>query len=506
MRLTVSCPADWARVLSIATFLLIAACSKAPPAALDGIVIEHATLISPERDAPLTNTDVVIRNGRIAALGTNLGATAGARRIDAQGRYLIPGLIDTHVHVGNPVALDDAAIEKHPELLSSYRAQVPRAYLAFGFTSVVDVDSRPADRAWFGGARLHPRLYHCGRALRIVGGYGALRIAADAAPRDFQHLLYEPGRSAKWPATLEPRDHTAAQAVQRVVDAGGTCVKTFVESGFGVFDWPVPRAETLAALRAETRRRGLTFMVHATSADAWRAAIDAQADVIAHGLWHWPGPRRDPAPTAPVLGVIEAAARAGVRVQPTLQVLQNDKSVFDWAVVDDPRLRWSLPAAIISYLRTEEAQAARRSLAEQYDQAARNAGERGGAATLIAAANSRVMATTRLMSAAGVHLILGSDTPSGEGVGNPPGLNGRLELQQWAEAGMSLSRILRAATLDNASAFGLARELGSIEVGKRADMLLLAQNPLESIWAYDSIDTVFLNGEPIPRARLLPAN
>ena len=110
------------------------------------------------------------------------------------------------------------------------------------------------------------------------------------------------------------------------------------------------------------------------------------------------------------------------------------------------------------------------------------------------------------MSAAGVHLILGSDTPSGEGVGNPPGLNGRLELQQWAEAGMSLSRILRAATLDNATAFGLARELGSIEVGKRADMLLLAQNPLESIWAYDSIDTVFLNGEPIPRARLLPTN
>ena len=110
------------------------------------------------------------------------------------------------------------------------------------------------------------------------------------------------------------------------------------------------------------------------------------------------------------------------------------------------------------------------------------------------------------MSTQHVPLIFGSDTPSGEGVGNPPGLNGRLELQQWAEAGIPLSRILRAATLDNAEAFGLGRELGSIEVGKRADLVLLAENPLESLAAYDSIDTVFLNGEPITRARLLPGN
>ena len=110
------------------------------------------------------------------------------------------------------------------------------------------------------------------------------------------------------------------------------------------------------------------------------------------------------------------------------------------------------------------------------------------------------------MSAANVRLLFGSDTPSGEGVGNPPGLNGRLELQQWADAGIPLLQILRAATLDNANAFGLARDLGSIEVGKRADLVLLGLNPLESVAAYDSIDTVFLNGEPIPRARLLPGN
>ena len=99
-------------------------------------------------------------------------------------------------------------------------------------------------------------------------------------------------------------------------------------------------------------------------------------------------------------------------------------------------------------------------------------------------------------------LLFGSDTPSGDGgIGNPPGLNGRLELSRWAEAGVPLSRILRAATLDNAVVFGLSKDLGTIEVGKRADLLLLRADPLQSVAAYDAIETVFLNGHPLP-ARL----
>jgi imidazolonepropionase-like amidohydrolase len=61
---------------------------------------------------------------------------------------------------------------------------------------------------------------------------------------------------------------------------------------------------------------------------------------------------------------------------------------------------------------------------------------------------------------------------------------------------------LRAATLDNATAIGLSHEIGSIEVGKRADLLLLKDNPLATVSAYDSIETIFLNGEPIAREAL----
>ena len=92
------------------------------------------------------------------------------------------------------------------------------------------------------------------------------------------------------------------------------------------------------------------------------------------------------------------------------------------------------------------------------------------------------------------------------GIGNPPGLNGRFELARWSEAGVPLERILRSATLDNAAAFGFSGKLGSIEVGKQADLLLLRENPLKTISAYDAIEVVFLNGNPIARTSLLPLN
>jgi imidazolonepropionase-like amidohydrolase len=68
-----------------------------------------------------------------------------------------------------------------------------------------------------------------------------------------------------------------------------------------------------------------------------------------------------------------------------------------------------------------------------------------------------------------------------------------------------LALILRAATLDNAIALGLAQDLGSIEPGKRADLLLLTQNPLQTISAYDAIELILRNGQPIPRESLRPS-
>ena len=122
--------------LTLPLSVVMMLCNATQLAVADDILIQNVTLISPERDAPMPHADVLLQNGKIAKIGTNLTGDTHSRRVDGSGRFLIPGLIDSHVHVGHSAALDEDAIDAHPELWVAYREQVPRAYLAFGFTSV----------------------------------------------------------------------------------------------------------------------------------------------------------------------------------------------------------------------------------------------------------------------------------------------------------------------------------------------------------------------------------
>jgi imidazolonepropionase-like amidohydrolase len=463
----------------------------------EGVLIKDVTLISPERAAPLLHADVVLRDGRIAEIGTNLVLGPRARRVNGGGRFLIPGLIDSHVHVGHSAALDEDAIDAHPELWAAYRRQVPRAYLAFGFTSVVDLDLTASDQAWFEGTPLHPRLYSCGRGIKVAGGYMAFKPPAPSSP-NFPNLVYEPKEDEYWLKSLNPGDYSAERAVSRSADAGAICVKAFVESGFGMFNWPYLHTETLQKIQAAAKEHKLVLMVHATSVDSWQSALDARVDFIAHGLWVWPGDLGNSLPPPVASKVIAAAARAGTRVQPTLQTVAGERAMIDPSLLDDARLTMALPLGVIAYLRSAEGVKARTALFDEY----RKASPPPGFEPLLAAAIKRTQATFKIMLQDHVPLVFGSDTPGVDGFGNPPGLNGRLEVQNWANAGASLGLILRAATLDNAIALGLSHELGSIEVGKRADLLLLRGNPLVNVSAYDSIETIFLSGEPIAREAL----
>jgi imidazolonepropionase-like amidohydrolase len=490
-----------ARTLTTLLILSAGSVAEAHSAVVQDVVIQNITLISPERVTPLLHADVILHEGRIAKVGTKLVPGPRSRRINGSGRFLIPSLIDSHVHAGHSAALGDGAIDAHPELWAAYRAQVPRAYLAFGFTSIVDLDLKPNDQAWFEVAPLHPHLYSCGKGITVAGGYMAFKVPA-LSSQNFPNLVYEPKEAEQWPQTLNPGDYTAERAVSRAADAGAICVKAYVESGFGTFNWPYLHPETLQQIRAAATARNLVLVVHATSVDGWRSALDAHADIIAHGLWVWPGNFGDPAPPPAASNVIVAAAHIGTHVQPTLQTVAGERAMIDPSLLRDPRLPMALPPAVIGYLQSPEGVKARTALLDEY----RKASPSPGFEPLLRATIERTHATLKIMLQDRVSLVFGSDTPGVDGFGNPPGLNGRLELQNWADAGVPLSLILRAATLDNAKALGLSQVLGSIEVGKRADLLLLKYNPLANISAYDSIETIFLNGQPVARGVLRAHN
>jgi len=464
------------------------------------LLIRDVTVISPERTRPLAHADVLIRGSRILDVGRKIRALH-ARVIDGKGRYLIPGLIDSHVHIGFPAPFDTNIAAARPDLLASYREQLPRAYLAFGYTTLIDLAFDRRASSWWDATPLHPHLLNCGPGLRVAGGYGAQHLPANLTAEGAADLVYEPDAAAAWPKQLNPANFTPAKVVERVARSGAICLKVYVESGFGIFHWPVPSVATLAALHRQAKRRGMPMIIHANSVDAWREALAARTEIIAHGLWQWSGDRTNAVPPPEARALILQAARQQVEDQPTLETVYGEASVFDPSLIDDPRYAIAIPRKIISYLHGSEAAAARRAVADRYLKNFPNAPQ------VIVVAGQRASATLRLIKAAGIRLLFGTDTPAEEGdVGNPPGLNGRLEMQRWAEDGIPLRQILRAATLDNARAFGLAKDRGSIEAGKRADLVLLSANPLKDVSAYEDVVMTILDGRQIIRSSLRSAN
>jgi hypothetical protein len=215
-------------------------------------------------------------------------------------------------------------------------------------------------------------------------------------------------RSGTLARSLDPGDYTAERAVSRAADAGAICVKVFVESRFGTFNWPYLRTETLQKIRIAATQRNLILLVHATSVDSWRSALDAHADIIAHGLWVWPGDFGNPVPPPAAIKVIAAAALAGTYVQPTLQTVAGERAMIDPSLLDDPRLPMALPPAVIGYLKSPEGVRARNASLDEY----RKASPSPGFEPLLAATIERTHATLRIMLRDKVPIIFGSDTPS----------------------------------------------------------------------------------------------
>lgn len=467
----------------------------------ENILISDVTVLSAHLGQPQHHMDVLLENGRIrSVLETGTNPRAGVR-IDGRGKFLISGLIDSHVHLAHNPFVNRADRSEFEALHRSYRKQLPRSLLYYGFTSVIDLDYAPDRNGWLPESEHVPHVYHCGRGVRNAGGYGPNFVPPEFVSRAFPNLVFEQRHGEFWPADMAPELYTVEAAVERVFESGAICLKTYVEPGFGgVFDLATPSMETLSALGAGAHQNGLVFIIHANSADSWQAAVSAGADVIAHGLWHWDGDRRFAELSQSAISAIKAVAAAGVAVQPTMQVVAGEKRSLTW---DVPRKDWIAPILtkdMADYLQSFKGQWSRRALLGLYR--VHNPFHNVSPAELIDVSVARSMNSTMRFYQSGGRLLMGSDTPAQDGVGNLPGLNGYLEMVGWDAAGIPLDEIFAAVTLNNARAFGIDDELGSIESGKQADLLLLNSDPLTQVEAYNDIALVILDGEVIARGDL----
>ena len=445
------------------------------------IAINDVTVISPERSAPLEHAYVHIVYGRIAAVATQ--KIKAATQINGRGKFLIPGLIDSHTHLGWIAGMTDAQLAAHADIVKAAQAQEPRSYLHYGFTTVLSLGETSKGVSKWSAFDVKPDAYFCGRT-PMAKGYGFFGFD------EGNYFLYLPEQAAQIPASIDKAAHTPQAVVDRMVADGAICVKTYFEHGFGRdHNLPVPTLAMVRELVAAAHAKGLPVFMHANNKEAQQFALDAGVDVIAHGMFKGHDLTTAGELAGDVHNMLDSVVKRGVGYQPTMQVFAGLRAELDDNFFADKHVADAYVPALLAWYRTDDARWFRKDMSDTPAQFLEHRLQVTGAVVRELAANH-------------ARLLFGTDTPSDDVYGNPPGLNGLYEMRRWVQSGVSLPQLFNAATIENAKVMKLEKEIGTVEAGKRANLLLLTKDPLKTVEAYDAIDTVIIGGKPIARKEL----
>jgi imidazolonepropionase-like amidohydrolase len=424
------------------------------------IAITDVTVIDVEHGRSVGPRTVLVDAGRIAtvAVAADIRVPAGAQRVDGRGKFLIPGLVDMHVHLFN-------GYSKRPPNEWTFPL-----FVANGVTAVREMNAGTDDmavvRQWRtrieAGELIAPRILGLGIAAngRNAAEAKARVDAAADAGADFIKIFSEVP-NAQWRAILD-------EARARALPVAGH----------------VPAGVTLLAA-AKAGQRTDEHLMQAYEACSTKEASLIAERAVADG--EALAALRD-AEEVRVLSAFDAqtcvrvarALRATGQVQvPTLVLAHAEATHAAVTLGDDPRWR---------YLRSDER--------VRWERIAGTPSNDDGLA------DRRWTVTREIASIfhrAGVPMLAGTDTPM---PGIYPGYSLQEEIALLVEAGFTPREALRAATLAPAEFLGIAVDSGSIAPGKRADLVLLDADPIRDIHALRRIDAVVVDGRLLRRADL----
>ncbi len=377
--------------------------------------------------------DVVVEDGRILAVGPNLD---GDERVHTSGLTVLPGLFDCHTHVLFS-DVDQWKYLQTPFSLAFYKAMHNlRATLEAGITTIRDAGGADLGMktAVDEGLISGPRMHISIRMITQTGGHGDDWMPCGA---DIPFFIEYPGS----PSALVDGPEQMRRKVRELIRDGADVIKVAVSGGvLSPRDNPRHahfRPEELEMLVSEAKAAGIFVMAHAQATDGIKNAIRAGIRSIDHGVY-----LDDEA--------IGLMLERGTYLVPTL--------VAPTGVLIAAEQGIQIPEASL-----------------------RKAGE-------VVDVHRE---SFRKAVAAGVKVAMGTDS----GV-TPHGQNLR-ELELMVEGGMTPAQVLVATTRTAAELMGLQDELGTVEPGKRADLVLVDGDPLEFAKLTDRITAVYKDGRRV---------
>lgn len=484
--------------LRIVFSLLVAALGTT--AVAQPLVIENVTLVSAHLEMPQSNVHVWIEDGRIVQISQQaFENTSKAQVLDGSNRYLTPGLMDNHVHVGSIPGIGfigSSRANDHAELVDAYFAQQPRSFLYYGVTQVMNLGS-PAGQEHFTAGDVHPDFFSC-EPIPVVGGYP--HLDAHFTLSQSRNFIIEPDMAYPLPEHVDAQQHTPEAVVQRIAATGAPCIKVYVENGFGeASHWPLMQDSTMQRLGRAAKAQGIPVIAHANAIDMYQIALRHQVDVMSHGMWNWQWPEQQG--KAPVTETLDKVIASNTGVMPTIQVMQALTGMYNDDFLADPARQAVLPAALLAWFETPQGQWFKAEVTADFgpDMTDARAGK------LLGYGLNRAKQATAYLAQAGHPLLLASDYPSSPSYAAAPGLATYQELLLMADAGVDNAALFAAATINGARQFSMLDDYGTVEAGKVANLLLLDASPLESVTAWQSIHKIILHGRVIDRATLAVA-
>ena len=429
-------------------------------AAGESLIIEDVVLIDGTGRAPVTQASVLVREERIVEI--KRGKFTSSQRKDAwvisgKHKYLIPGLMDVHVHLTGSIKVTKEGL-REVELDKQKGIRALHGYLYSGVTSIYDAGNIPdyiftlreQERS---GVIISPRIFATGGIVTYPGSHGS-----------------GPGATTvdDWPEAIPQLD----EHIKRRPDI---LKLTLEERGWGLRPMipklPLPLMERIIEYYND---HGIRTTAHTPSEIRARQAIFAGIDTLAHPVIV--GPITDS--FAKLMGAKK------IPMATTLTIGENYSRLAEHPEYLDQELY----RAVLT--KEEIAELKNKSRQEYQD---RDWTWWMKLMTPVAQDN------LRKINAAGGILALGTDQTQGPAV--------HREMELLAAAGMPALEVIRIATLNGARFLGKEEQLGSIEEGKLADMVLLNADPSEDINNAKNIHMVIKNGSLIDREKLeLPVN